>query len=87
MIRVISSSDLPEPVEPAMIPCTPSALAEKVSTRGSLPESNPTAVYSQSALAGSMLRFQFSRASFCSSSTEVTPSISIKVTVEARLEP
>jgi hypothetical protein len=49
MIIVISSSDLPEPVPPAIIPCTPSVLADMCSVRGRLPEAMPSVTVSQSA--------------------------------------
>jgi hypothetical protein len=34
----MSNSDLPEPVLPAIMPCTPSALADRTRARGLLPD-------------------------------------------------
>jgi len=43
----ISNSDLPDPVLPATMPCTPSRLAEKVSVRALFPDSKPSLARSQ----------------------------------------
>jgi hypothetical protein len=62
--------DLPEPVLPATIPCTPSRLAEKTIVRGLLPDIIPILQRSQLAYLGLMLSCHLAQASASNSFTE-----------------